>query len=296
MGSPRSALVALVALLAACEEGVELGTQCRSGVGCTEGTTRPLPAADATAGALDGGANVSPEAQPGPDGGGSPFDPDAGSIDAAGLDESNDFFRNGSLEVSTDGGFGDFAVLDISFQENRGVIAPWTPCQVVNFNSNTDAGLLQVDTAAHTLQSSMVVDGKTVVPAEGSTFMAMSFPPLIPPAVVVIPISQVLPSPLREGQTYAFSARVLRVDHRHDYTLRIFLSDGVPTCAPGGPAVADVAVPDVSEWREVCLSFTPDADYAEFMLAAGTNSVAISPDKTVGYLLDSLHQVPTCPP
>lgn len=302
MGAPRSAVAALLMLVAGCEQGVELGTQCRRDAECTGDNSRALPAGDANASDASGlpvgaGGNdpVPPEAVLESDGG-SPLAPlDGAAALDAGLDGSVDFFANGSLEVSAYGSFGDFAVLDLSFQQNRGVISPWIPCQIVNFNTATsDAGLLTFDTAAHTLQPSIEVDGTTVVPAEGSTFMTMSFPPLIPPAVVVIPISQVLPEPMRRGQTYAFTAQVRRVDPLHDYSLRIFLSGASPTCAPGGPAVADAVVPNSDRWERICLEFTPDADYPELLLSAGSTSVEITPDKTVGFLLDALHQVPSC--
>jgi len=268
--------------LTACEEAVELGTQCEPQLGC------PM---DASAQAGKDGAS---SGRPGDDGA-AEGDADPGGPTDAGIDAPADFFENGGLEATSGGDLVGGLVLSPS---RPGVMAPWRPCQLISVSTGVDAG--GIDTASNRVESTATVNNQQVDPYEGATFVAMGFPPLFPPSLTVVPLSQTLSTPLEAGRTYAFTAKVYRVDSQHDYSLRVYLSDAAPVCVPpGSPAptpAAEVPVPNRAEWADVCVSFTPEAEAREILIAAGTTYFGVPTDKTVAFLLDAMHAVARCPP
>jgi hypothetical protein len=279
----RASLVLLFGL-AACDEAVELGTQCRPQIGC--------PKDASTQGGKDGG---DPGGGLGDDGGLDEGDAAPGGPSDEGFDPALDFFDNGGLEAASGG---DLVTGIVLSPDDPGAMAAWRPCQIISLSTGSDAG--GIDTASNTVLASATVNNTTVEPAEGTSFVAMGFPPVIPPSLTVVPLSQTLTTPLEAGRSYAFTAKVYRVDSQHDYSLRVYLSDAAPVCVPpGSPAptpAAEVPVPDRAEWTEVCLSFTPDVEAREILIAAGTSYFGVPAEKTVAFFLDALHGVARCPP
>jgi hypothetical protein len=283
MALRRCAPLVLFFALAACEEAVELGTQCRPQIGCPRDASTP---GGRDAGDPGGGPR---------DDGGLEGDADPGGPSDAGLDASLDFFDNGGLEAANGGDLVSGIVLS---PDDPGVMAAWRPCQLISLSTGADAG--GIDTASNTVLASATVNNTTVEPVEGASFVAMGFPPVIPPSLTVVPLSQTLSTPLEPGRSYAFTAKVYRVDSQHDYSLRVYLSDAAPVCLPpGSPAptpAAEVPVPNLAEWTEVCLSFTPEVQAREILIAAGTSYFGVPAEKTVAFFLDALHGVARCPP
>jgi hypothetical protein len=283
MALRRPATLALLLSLAACVEAVELGTQCRPQLGCPKdaSTQGGDDAGDPGGGPLDDGGLEADGAPGGPS--------------DAGLDPALDFFENGGLEAASGG---DLVTGIVLSPDDPGAMAAWRPCQLISLSTGADAG--GIDTASNTVLPSATVNNTTVEPAEGASFVAMGFPPVIPPSLTVVPLSQTLETPLEAGRSYAFTAKVYRVDSQHDYSLRVYLSDAAPVCVPpGSPApmpAAEVQVPNRAAWTDVCLSFTPDVAAREILIAAGTTFFGVPAEKTVAFFLDAMHGVARCPP
>lgn len=283
-GSGPRAAWALVAGLCACTEAVELGTECRPQLGC--------PKDGSTQGGRDGGGAIATDD--------ASVDRDTGASEPleGGADASAEFFDNGGLEASSTGNLVTGIVLA---PDSPAAMASWQPCQLLSLSTGDDAGVpVPLETASNSVEPSATVNGQSVSPAEGRSFVAMGFPPFIPPSLAIVPLSQTLRTPLEAGRSYAFAAKVYRVDSQHDYTLRVYLSDAAPECLPPGlPAptpAAEVPVPNVAAWSDVCLSFTPEVEARELMIAAAADYFAVPASKTIAFFIDAMHAVAACPP
>jgi hypothetical protein len=269
-------------LLSACEDSIQLGTECAAGDTCgqksgeasSDSSAVELTPVRTSSTSMGGGSVVAlPPAASAADAGAG-----AGAGAADGFSRLS--LRNPSFEAVA-GQSGSFALINISPSATLSV-APWQPCQLLNVGlSDVLPGFLNF--AAFAVQPSIDLGTSEapnlVTPTDGLDFVTVSFPSILPTSVAV-PLSQPLDQPLVAGARYAFSVALRQLDPapENSYTLKVFASN--ESCAPNGASLemreplASVSVPNNGKWETACVTFTAEGGASDFMLVAGTNAVA----------------------
>lgn len=106
------------------------------------------------------------------------------------------------------------------------------------------------------------------------------------------PARQDLSTPMQVGVTYAMQMDVLGLpDNGSQLYMEIRGHSG--DCTSTGSMLARVEIPPERRWTTLCLEFTPQQAFTQFLISAGYTGPQPSPAARVR--LDSLRQVSACP-
>jgi hypothetical protein len=172
---------------------------------------------------------------------------------------------NASFEL-TKGSTGDLTTL------SGNEVSPWEACQPVGAGSAFTTGL-RVESSVELAAGAQGAGSPavTVKPTDGDYFVGASF---LFSAPLPIPLVQKLSEPLHAGVRYAFGIDVRSATQARNFLLLEAWGEN-GTCTLEKKLYGTQTLMD-GGWRRICIAFTPDRDYAQFVLKAGLEGTLTS--------------------
>ncbi|MET0340677.1 MAG: hypothetical protein ABW252_06730 [Polyangiales bacterium] len=277
--------LALVSLVGACSELVDLGSECPPHVSvCLDppppvevpGPSVPGPTLDAgSAGTIDM-LGERDDAQR-PSDGGPAVD---GNGEGSGAVATLPALFNRSFEL-TQGGPGDITTVSLPTFTS---ISPWYTCQAIGQGST---GPLSAVRAENTLDAGSAEAAGAIAATDARTFVSIRYFG----NVLAVPLIQRLGAPMTRGTRYGLAADVRALSSSTHLSLQVKGGNDCLGITQQPEVLATTAPVTPGAWQRVCISFVPSATYNLIGLQAVSTS-SLSDDIL---LVDNLREATDCP-